>query len=545
MIRQETPWAPKNQAEQVHPDAASVTQLLQPQQGFSIATSSQTTDAKIACVFKLEQEEEEKGAFTKGATPCPEADSFLRLKQPHGLFAHQAEVIRWVQARERSPDVLFRGTIVALEMGLGKTLVALGLIVLDWGVEQLDKPALVVCNKSLVTTFAEDARKFFGTDLEVLILHKEFMPKGTSMKSLDASNFTGRKIILTTYDQLPVLKKLGSGADFFGSEFSRVVCDESHQLTPTTQNFKCLQEIRSKYRTCLTGTPANRFSKELHAQFLFCGLPENIKFTQEMFEHHALASAVAALSVEDANVNLPPMRVVDLVLDLSPTERAQYDAAHRTCKATLDQFKAKSTTFAGVLSQFNLLRRVCTAPQLASGLLASGAGFVPTQASTKITRCLQIVSSMRSTDKCIIFSEFIPIIEMLAVALGNRGAVRVVTGNLKCDKRDASIHDFQNDPQVRVLVITTKIGCMGLNLTCANHVILMEPSWNEATMRQATARAWRIGQTRTVTLWRMTVRGTIEETMTQLRERRKTDIVWNLSLKQASKDVISDVMTDV
>jgi len=142
--------------------------------------------------------------------------------------------------------------------------------------------------------------------------------------------------------------------------------------------------------------------------------------------------------------------------------------------------------------------------------------------STKIEAVCAEVEAMPAQDKGIIFSQFSTMLELTGFVLKRKG-VNVVSliGSMSMDSRQASLKQFHNDPKIRVILISLKAGGEGLNLQIANHVFLLDPWWNPASEMQAIQRAHRIGQTKKVRGIRIVIKGTIEEKILELQEKKQ------------------------
>ena len=420
-------------------------------------------------------------------------------------------------------------------MGLGKTLVALSLIM-----SGNHFPNLIICNKSLLTSISNDTRKFFG-DVPFFVLHNDAMK--LEMDNLNASWFERHKFILTTYDVLVVLGKragiLGrrpldnkkdAGTNFFSMKFHRVICDESQRfVNPKSQVFRCLQNVKCDYRLCLTGTPIRNYDYDLHTQLVFCGLDQSVKWSKSTYTELDLRQSIHSVSMIEANISLPEKKVIQLDLNFTETEAGIYRAVYNNSVDTFKSFNSGKTNFASVLLQFLRLRQVCIAPWMINDKRDIDVDLDRIKhgyCSTKILRTIQIVNEIPGNEKVIIFSSFTSALTLIQEALkyhlNLEHEVVMIHGGTSVKKREILFERFRKLQTVRVLLITNNVGCMGLNLTEANHVILIETWWNDTVGDQAAARAWRIGQTKKVFIWRLIVNKSIEQRMIQMCQSKNT-----------------------
>ncbi|KAJ3204512.1 hypothetical protein HDU67_009457, partial [Dinochytrium kinnereticum] len=145
--------------------------------------------------------------------------------------------------------------------------------------------------------------------------------------------------------------------------------------------------------------------------------------------------------------------------------------------------------------------------------------------STKIDRMVEIleaIRSKRSSDKVIVFSQFRQMLDLCEHPLRKRkfGFVRY-DGSMTAEQRDTAVQTLQTDPSVTVILISLKCGSLGLNLTCANHVVLLDLWWNPAVENQAIDRVHRFGQTKEVSVHRIVIENTVEQRILQLQEQKQ------------------------
>ncbi|KAI9025707.1 SNF2 family N-terminal domain-containing protein [Hyaloraphidium curvatum] len=149
----------------------------------------------------------------------------------------------------------------------------------------------------------------------------------------------------------------------------------------------------------------------------------------------------------------------------------------------------------------------------------------PFKSSAKIDRCLEILDRIRADkpgEKTIVFTQWLGIHALLAVPLAQRGMRFVrIDGRMNVKKRAESVEAFANDPNVNILIISLQCGSLGLNLTCANHVVLFDVWWNPQVEGQAMDRAHRFGQTKPVSVHKITVADSVEDRILELQDRKR------------------------
>ena len=143
---------------------------------------------------------------------------------------------------------------------------------------------------------------------------------------------------------------------------------------------------------------------------------------------------------------------------------------------------------------------------------------------SKLRALLGELAAMRAADpsaKALVFSQFASTLAWLKARLAENGfGYRTVDGSMAPDKRAAAIAAFQNDPPTTVFLLSVRAGAVGINLTAANHVFLLEPMLNAALEAQAVGRCWRMGQAREVRVVKLFVKDTVEDRVLELNDQR-------------------------
>jgi len=483
------------------------------------------------------------------------------------LYRHQLESLQWCLDRENQERCGIRGGMLSLVMGTGKTLIAVALTALTAG--KATTATLYVCNKSLLSVVYHEVTKFFGGRLKVLLYHRDLL--GENFFGFTDQTPTKNHMIVVTYDTILTLAQCGNmlpkskgrarkdrqrlgevARIFFRVPWYRIVADESQKFSNHKSNIhNAMMLFPRGRRLCLTGTPIRNYQEDLFAQLRFCGLTTiqtMREWSIQAFRFHGLNEAILHISMEDADLDLPPKHQEVVEYLLNQWEGQLYQLFFATTQRTMQAFQDKEVpgmTFTTVLEQFTRLRQICIAPHLmtpqskrttlnkadkqrlqpgsilgetyleAETLLrnpmsAFGIG------STKIRGLVQICQErIPEEDKVLIFSEWAGAAHLASVALQQHFPDAVMFLDAQVKRRDEAFVRFRTDPTIRFLCMTM-IGSLGLTLIEANHVILLEPHWNETKNLQASARVWRIGQTKECTIWNLIVKGSIEEKMLEI-----------------------------
>jgi SNF2 family DNA or RNA helicase len=165
-----------------------------------------------------------------------------------------------------------------------------------------------------------------------------------------------------------------------------------------------------------------------------------------------------------------------------------------------------------ILADLTRLRQICCHPVLAKGRMEAGSG--------KFDALFELLDPLLAEGhKVLVFSQFVQCLELLELEMRTRSiAFHLLTGETV--RRDRVVQAFQEDPRPSVFLISLRAGGTGLNLTAASYVVLFDPWWNPAVEAQAIDRTHRIGQDRTVIAYRLVARGTIEEKIWELQQRK-------------------------
>ena len=457
--------------------------------------------------------------------------SVQKVAPPAGLRAtlrdYQADGLAWMQFL-RHYDL---AGILADDMGLGKTVQTLAHILIEKEAGRLDKPALVIAPTSLMGNWQDEAARF-APDLRVLLLQgKDRLQQFERIADSD--------LILTTYALLPRDEEKLREHDFH-----LVILDESHYIKNTRS--KAAQSaglLRARHRLCLSGTPLENHLGELWSQFHFLlpGLLGDEKSFNTQFRHpierqddplrrqllnRRIKPFLLRRTKDNVAKELPPKTEMVRKVELTGPQRDLYE----TVRLAMDQKVREEIDKKGVarsqiviLEALLKLRQVCCDPRLVKSLPSSkkqGAG------SAKLIDLMQMVEDLLDEGrKILVFSQFTSMLALIEEELEARDIpYALLTGETK--DRSAQVAAFQQGA-VPVFLISLKAGGVGLNLTAADTVIHYDPWWNPAAENQATDRAWRIGQDKPVFVYKLIAKGTLEEKI-QLLQQKKAELAQSI-----------------
>jgi SNF2 family DNA or RNA helicase len=443
----------------------------------------------------------------------PELDTVLRPYQKDG--------VSWMMFLRKYGF----GGILADEMGLGKTLEVLSFIAVTR--KEGDAPDVVVCPKTLALTWQEEAQRYVPW-LRVMVIDGLAEEREAQIKTVGDYD-----IVITTYPSLQRdIRRYAARRPF------RVcVLDEAQYIkNAATATAKACKLIPSEFRVALTGTPLENGVHELWSIFDFL-MPEflgsmkdfRVRFERPIRDHQDMGT------LERLQMKVKPFMLrrtkANLLTDLPPkveqVSHASLTAEQLVVYArTLEEVRAsveKAVAEKGfkrarieILTALMKLRRICDHPSLADPRLPR-----VEELSGKMGLALELVrQAHEGGKKVLLFSQFTGMLDILREALDLYG-IGHVTIEGKTKDRQSQVKRFASDPTVAVFLLSLRAGGTGLTLVEADTVILFDPWWNPMVEAQAMDRAHRIGQTKTVNVYKLVTKGTVEEKVMELQERKK------------------------
>ena len=436
--------------------------------------------------------------LVEGSEEIPGAE--LDSKLAGWLRRYQRHGVDWLCLLRRAG----LGALLADDMGLGKTLQALC---------ALQGRTLVVAPTSVLHNWANEIQRF-RPELRVSLYHgpgRRLDPKA--------------QVTLTTY----AILRLDAGA-LAAEDWGTLILDEAQAIkNPDSQVARAAHRLHAEFRMALSGTPVENRLAELWS--IFQALNPGLLGSRRDFEERyarpiSLGDSESAERLRerlrpfvlrrlkrDVAPELPPRTDIVLRAELEPSEREVYDAIRA---ATRHDVVARLTTGGGVLQALEALlrlRQACCHPALVPGQSAEG--------SSKTTLLVELLEeAVADGHKALVFSQWTSLLDLVEPMLQ-----KVSIGFTRLDgstrDRGAVVASFQDEAGPPVLLASLKAGGLGLNLTAADSVFILDPWWNPAAEDQAADRAHRIGQTRPVTVYRLVARDTVEERILALQDAKR------------------------
>ncbi|EEG79092.1 SNF2-related protein [Dethiobacter alkaliphilus] len=404
------------------------------------------------------------------------------------------------------------GSCLADDMGLGKTLQVITLLLKLKEENALQKPALVVCPTTLLGNWEKECARFAPT-LKTTVCH------GPARKLITDDT----DLVITSYGVLRNDKKT-----FAKLNWPLLIIDEAQNIkNADTAQARAIKEITAQGHIALSGTPVENRLDELWSIFDFL-LPGFLgsrdafsrRFSIPIEKYHD-AEKVATLRKATSPFILRRMKTDKNVIADLPDKIIKPQYCHLTTQqaALYQQIVEREMSAVSessgmerrgrILALMTSLKQICNHPVHFS---KNGAPYP--QNSGKAQLAFQLLRQiLQDGEKALIFTQYKQmgdiLIRMLEAELNQ--PLPFFHGSLTPKQREQRIEEFQNNPHTPLMVVSLKAGGTGLNLTAATHVLHYDLWWNPAVEDQATDRAYRIGQTKNVTVHRFITLGTLEE----------------------------------
>ncbi len=450
---------------------------------------------------------------TQAIPHAPVPKSFTAELRPY-----QQQGVDWLQ------DLMAHGlgALLADDMGLGKTAQTIAHIVIEAASGRLLDPALVVVPTSLITNWtAEIAR--FAPHLRVEVLHG--LDRHRRRDQLD-----GMHVVITTYTVLArditAMREL---------PWHIVVLDEAQAIkSPEAKATRAVCQLEARQRICLSGTPIENNLEELWSQFAFLmpGLLGDRRGFAKRFRTPIEKNGDQVRRVQlirrikpfimrrhksEVATELPPKHTILRRITLAPDQRELYETIRITMHEKVRMQVAERSLAQSrivVLDALLKLRQACCDPRLVK--LPSARSI---ESSSKLDDLLDMITEMIPEGRRILlFSQFTSMLDLIKPRLVEAGVTFV---ELRGDTTDRAepVRSFEAG-EVPLFLISLKAGGRGLNLTSADTVIHYDPWWNPAVEDQASDRAHRIGQTKSVFVYKLIAADTVEERILELQQRK-------------------------
>lgn len=420
--------------------------------------------------------------------------------------------------------------ILADEMGLGKTVQTLAYLQIRRERSGTRTPCLIVCPTSLVNNWESEARIFTPHFKTLVIAGAKRQQLFEQIDQVD--------IVITSY----ALLRRDVGV-YETRQFDVAVLDEAqHIKNRQSQNAQCAKSLKADYRLVLTGTPIENSLLDLWSIFDFL-MPGYLGPASDFKERYQVpiskmgdATAQNRLKQRvqpfilrrlkrDVAKELPAKMEQMMLCELSDEQKLVYQAILEQARRNVFEQSGKNgkdRRRMEVLTALTRLRQICCH----LGMLPGSDEKTWKEPSAKMEFFFELLDQcLDGGHRVLVFSQYVSLLKLVSEELKKRELEFCYLDGSTADRRGV-VERFQQTSSIPLFLISLKAGGTGLNLTGADTVIHFDPWWNPAVEDQATARAHRIGQTRIVSSYKLIARGTVEEKIVQLQQKKK-DLVQN------------------
>jgi DNA excision repair protein ERCC-6 len=508
-----------------------------------------------------EAEEEEECFLSHPTEPDTEFDGGFRIPGDifPALFDYQKTGVQWLWELYQQNV----GGIIGDEMGLGKTIQAISFVAGLHYSKLLTKPVIVVCPATVMKQWVNEFHKWWPA-LRVSILHTsgsgmldtrhedrleremELRSYGDYDTTLTGAGKQAKKILEKVKRDGHVLVTTYSGLQTYSeflipTEWECAILDEGHKIrNPNTSITIHCKELRTPNRIILSGTPMQNNLTELWSLFDFVfpmrlgtlvnfrnqfefpikrggyANASNLEFETAVQCAETLKDAVSPYLLQrfkvDVATDLPQKKEQVLFCKLTRQQRMAYEGFLAS-----EDMKSISSGKRQMLYGVDFLRKICNHPDLTEHKTLSkqpGYDYGAPNKSGKMQVVKELLSLWKKGGhKTLLFAQHRIMLDILQRFLDHLPDIkyRRMDGETPIKNRQDLVDEFNNNPDLHVFLLTTKVGGLGVNLTGANRVIIYDPDWNPSTDIQARERSWRLGQKREVEIYRLMSAGTIEE----------------------------------
>ncbi len=501
----------------------------------------------VALVQDLEGEDNTKVSIGNKLERLKDFESIEDFPVPSGfkgdLRPYQKAGYNWLQFLH---SFKFGGCL-ADDMGLGKTIQTLSF--LQYQKEQGVKNAsILIMPTSLVYNWQNEARKFVP-DLKVLVYTGTYRAK-------DVAQFSRYDVVITSYGIARIDSDLLK--DYY---FNYIILDESQTIkNPSSNIFSAVTSLKSVHKLILTGTPVENSTLDLWSQLTFInpGLLGSQKFFKDNFlipiekkrdeqktkKLHAIIKPFILRRQKSQVLKELPNKIEQVMYtEMSSDQSKEYEEVKSFYRNKIlgeiesdGLGKSKMTLLQGLTK----LRQIANHPKLADDTYSGGSG--------KFEDVLRKLENARNEGhKILVFSQFVKHLAIFRTVLDiEKINYAYLDGSTKV--REEQVELFQKNENVQVFLISLKAGGLGLNLTKADYVFILDPWWNPAIEAQAVDRAHRMGQKNVVHTYKFITKDTVEEKILKLQEskRKLADSLISIEdsfVKNLTKDDIQQILT--
>jgi len=461
------------------------------------------------------------------------------------LRNYQVEGFKWLCFLQKNGF----GGCLADDMGLGKTLQAIAVLLRSKEASSEKLTSLIVAPASLMHNWKSEIGRFApGMKVYTYV---------GSHRNRELSNFSYYDVILSTYH---TVRQDISALAAYG--FHYVILDESQMIkNPSSKLYQSIIELQSDHKIVLTGTPIENSLIDLWSQINFVnpGLLGTLSFFKRSFVYtiekkkdesrekklkELINPFILRRTKQEVAQELPPVYEQIRYCNMTEGQKRFYEeeksVARNSILENLEEMGLEKSSML-LLQALTRLRQIANHPAMVEDHDSNDSG--------KFSEVYRDIESVISEGhKILIFSSFVKHLNLFRTRLDkDHVKYAYLTGSQNQRQRGRAVKEFQNDPNCSLFLISLKAGGVGLNLTAADYVFILDPWWNPAAELQALNRAHRIGQDKSVFVYRFISNDTIEEKIQRLQARKRelaeTFVTSNNPLKSLSEKELLELFS--
>lgn len=519
-------------------ESATKLNLKRSGNGFSFAASDREKVLELFSTLGSIRQSESYADFLR---KLQDFEFIEEAPRPRNLAAHislrsyQQHGLNWLAFLQRYG----LNGVLADDMGLGKTLQTLAVIERAREVTGSPLPALIICPTSVMLNWKHEIQKFLVSS-EVVIFHGP--GRQAALSHLYAVAAGQRRspplYIVTSYETARI-----DHENLNRMPWLYVVIDEGHNIkNPSAKRTRAIKTIAGQHKLALTGTPIQNRLDELWSLFDFA-MPGYLG-TRAGFQQKYSAGNHLDLDVVQTELvprirpfvmrrlkahvakDLPEKIIVDHRVELTPVQVSLYKQTIQSggCKAVLEKVARDGPVQSSlqILAVLTQLRNICNHPELLSDTF--NACRASPEHSGKLDHLRDLMEDVMDGDhRTLLFSQSTRVLDILEHLLPSWGVESLrIDGDTPAPERSRLATEFNTNRRIHCFLLSTKAAGVGLNLTGADTVIFFDHDWNPANDDQAMDRAYRIGQTKNVTVYRLIAKGTLEEKILERQKEKRS-----------------------
>ncbi len=427
----------------------------------------------------------------------------MRFTDNITLYPHQQEAVEWMMECETGHP---SGGILAHDMGLGKTIDVLYFI--SSHAESEIGSNLIVVPNNLLKQWSEEFAQYIEDADEY-----DFAMYSTSKRPRDIRNY---RIVLTTYDTILSDYRRGDES-ILDNTWTRIFLDEAHEIrNPKSMRNMVINKLEGESKWCLTGTPIWNNVTDLYSLKKFICPSRPAEVTKDFI--HIRTKEV---------LTLPKYNQLDTECKFTVSQFKEYKTFEKKILKASLRGEGKKQLLGNIIR----LRRMCNHtmgdinPENIQGW----------GANAKFTKVNEILSGVPVGEKIVIFSSWVTTLMSLKKQLETNGydKISMFHGEMDMEERQKHLRAFR-DGDNNIMLISVKCGGVGLNLVCANHIIIFEPQYSPFSEKQAIDRVYRIGQKKEVFVHRLYLKFSIEHWMNSIKDWK--NVIKRVQLDDSKED---------